>query len=59
MLTNSKKERLTKGIYHIQLVNSFHSHLKTWLSSQGVAAKTAFIGLDGLNGEAFIARKTG
>lgn len=38
-LTNSKKERLTKGIYFIQQVNSFHSHLKTWLSSQGVAVK--------------------
>ncbi|MDR6999110.1 IS1595 family transposase [Neobacillus niacini] len=39
-INNSKKERVKKGIYHIQHVNSFHSHLKTWMRRfQGVATK--------------------
>lgn len=39
-INDSKKERVKKGIYHIQHVNNFHSRLKTWMRRfQGVATK--------------------
>jgi transposase-like protein len=39
-INERQKERIKKGIYHIQHVNNFHSRLKTWIARfQGVATK--------------------
>lgn len=39
-INDRQKQRVKKGIYHIQNVNNFHSRLKTWLRRfQGVATK--------------------
>lgn len=39
-INERQKQRVKKGIYHIQHVNNFHSRLKKWLERfQGVATK--------------------
>jgi len=39
-INERQKQRVKKGIYHIQNVNNFHSRLKTWIRRfQGVATK--------------------
>lgn len=39
-VNESQKQRVKKGIYHIQHVNNFHNRLKTWMKRfQGVATK--------------------
>ncbi|MRX72205.1 IS1595 family transposase [Bacillus lacus] len=39
-INERQKERVKKGIFHVQNVNNFHSRLKTWIRRfQGVATK--------------------
>jgi len=39
-INERQKQRVKKGIFHIQHVNNFHSRLKTWIRRfQGVATK--------------------
>lgn len=39
-INERQKQRVKKGIFHVQNVNNFHSRLKTWIRRfQGVATK--------------------
>ncbi len=42
-LRSDMKQRVMNGIYHIQHVNSLHSHLKKWLSNQFYGISTKYL----------------
>jgi len=42
-LRSDMKQRVIKGIYHIQHVNSLHSHLKGWLSNRFYGVSTKYL----------------